>query len=111
MESKRGSRTSLEVFLNLKNKVRKLEKKIRAMLDPKPKHRPVPLHDVSDIADAASLAYHGILGPVRELHLQHVDISSIPTLPSCSFSSGVCKRTSHDMGCQDVGPGPGYFPG
>ena len=73
-------RTSLEVFLNLKNKVKKREKKIRAMLDPKPKHKPVPpLHDVSDITDVASLAYHGILGPVRGLHLQHVDISPIPT--------------------------------
>ena len=79
MWSKRGSRTPLQVFLNLKNKVQKLEKKIRAMLDPKPKHRPVPLHEVSDIEDACSLAYHGILGPVRGLHLQHVDISSIPT--------------------------------
>ena len=75
-------KTSLEIFLIHQRKVEELEIKIRGMLD----LDPVP-HKESDIADAASLAYHGILGHLQRLPLSNVDLSSIPTLHLVSLAT------------------------
>ena len=62
-----------EIFVILKSDVKSLEVKIRSMFDPHP-YPP----KVSNIAEAASLVYHGILESVRGLTLKDVNLSSVP---------------------------------
>ena len=73
LEEQWPGKTLREIFVILKSDVKSLEVKITSMFDP----HPFP-PKVSNIAEAASLAYHGILRSVRRLTLKDVDLSSIP---------------------------------
>ena len=73
LEEQWPGKTLRDIFVILKTDVKRLEVKIRSMFDP----HPFPLK-VTNIAEAASLVYHGILGSVRGLTLKEVNLPSIP---------------------------------
>ena len=96
-EERWPGKTKRDIFLILKSDVESLVSKTRAICDPHPFH-PFPLK-VTHIEEAAILAHHGFLGPVRELSLKKVYLASIPIEHLASLVACVKKKVRIEDVC------------